>query len=156
MFHFNHRAAIVVLSAVAAMAQGCSNAVITESGANSFSLQEQASPLCNKDGTKKAMLKTAAAKTLQAGYDHFTVQERAHQFEASYEVDTSQIVEIGKGKFITIPSSETRVGTFETRFMDVTMHKEGQAGTSGAYSARQVLGPDWRNQAGDRLFSCMG
>lgn len=155
MFHCNHGAAILVLSALAAMAQGCSNAVITESSANSFSLQEQASPLCNQAGTKTAMLKTAAAKTLQAGYDHFKVKERAHQFEGSYELDTSEFVVTGKGEFITIPSSRTVEGTFETRFMDVTMYKDGQAGASGAHSARQILGPDWRNQAGDRIFSCV-
>lgn len=138
----------LLLSAMGLAACASSNTVRTS--ANTAIVQVSAAPICRGTGAARVAQKQAAIETLKAGFDRYIIVNAASANNVSLmalpgSYQTSGTINRGfySGTTTYRPGPIIARGTHDQAFA-IRMFRDGEAGSSQAISARQMLGPKWQ------------
>ena len=119
--------AAVTLTAVS----GCASTDVQPLTASSFAISTTAAPACGGSGARKVANQAAAIEVIKRGGDRFVfVSQNADSQVSGVNLD---------------PYAGLQVYRSNNQDLVVQMISRGQPGYNNSLSARQTLGPDWKN-----------
>ena len=140
-----------ILSPLPALAvAACAGSSAIRTSADTAIITTSAAPICRSTGAAKVAQKQAAIETIKAGYDRYMIVDaasadnvRVAQMPGSYH--TSGTVSGGYFNGTTTYRLGATIvyGTYDQAFA-VRMFHDGDPGSGRAVSAREMLGPKWR------------
>jgi hypothetical protein len=151
--HVTRTASVIAAAFLAVAAQGCATSRVEQVTANEFAMSTLASPICDTAGQKKAQLKGVAVQTLESGFDRFRVFAEDDSGTAlASEIDFSGALSLAGKDTSGLTPIPVHVANLKLR---VKMFRDGEPGAAGAISAREVLGPGWKNELNkEKSWTC--
>ena len=148
-----------VLTGLALAACTSSNTVRTS--ANTAIIQTSAAPVCGGVGAARVAQKQAAIETIKAGYDRYIIVDAASAnnvgvMQTPGTFHTTGTVRRGfySGTTTYQPGMPVIYGSHDQAFA-IRMFRNGEPGANQAIPARDMLGPNWQEQAkAGRLNTC--
>ncbi len=144
----------------------CASAEAIRTSQNTMIVQASAAPACGAAGAAKVAQTSAAIETIRAGYDRYIIVGGQANNDirlvqgpgtaTTYGTVTSSGLGTAtyQGTTFYIPGPTYAVGRHNQAFA-IQMFKEGEPGADRAISARQILGPDWKERAEKRVLTCL-
>lgn len=131
----------VLFLALAALT-GCARSSAVQLSADTVQITASAAPICGGAGAADVASKAAAAETLRRGFDRYVIMGSQAQNNVR---ETYYWNQAGGG---SMPSGSHDHGLLVKMFMD------GDPGGANAISAREVLGPRWREIVQNPSMTC--
>lgn len=123
--------------AIAIVLGGCAFSSTTPLAQDTFRVEANTAPICGAAGAQKIAMQQAAAETIRRGYDRFVViddKANAHK------------------QYTNIPGFAPSSHGNE---LVVRMFREGDRSAANALSARETLGPKWKELASKSVMNCL-
>ena len=147
----------VVLLALGA----CARTEAVRTSANTMFVQTAAAPACGSVGAMRVAQAMAAVETLRAGFDRYIITGG----QAQNNVSVTQMPgtfrttgTYGRGLYsanTTYQPGPTIVAGTHDQGFTIVMFKDSDSGAQQAISARDTLGPDWRDKVKDGVRTCL-
>jgi len=154
------RTAFIALAGALALG-GCARSEAVRTSANTMIIQTGAAPVCGGAGALKVSQQLAAIETIKAGYDRYIITAgqaqnnvSATQLPGSYNTTAIYGGGFYRGQTTYQPGPTIIAGSHD-QGLAVVMFREGDPGAQQAISAREILGPEWRDKVQTGIHTCL-
>lgn len=128
---------VVLAAAMAAALCGCALSSTTQLSQDTVRVEASTAPICGSTSVQKIALRQAAAETIRRGYDRFIIVD-----------DKAAVQRI----YTNIPGFAPPSHSNE---VVVKMFRESDRAAGNTISARETLGPDWKELSSKTTMTCL-
>ena len=156
---------IVFVALVALTQTNCAGTQTIRTSSNTMIVQASAAPACGAHGAARVAQTAAAVETIKAGFDRYIIlgsqaenNVSVTQSPGSYQTRGTLVYGGGSGVYqgtSTYQPGNTIISGSRDQSFAIQMFKDGEPHASMAISARDALGPDWKDKVEKRVITCL-
>jgi hypothetical protein len=140
---------------------GSASSSVLDVASDTIQISTSAAPVCGQSGAQAVASKSAAIETLKRGYDGYIIVDGDYQNNVrvvgrtpvTANTQTTGTINDYGNQATNSGQSTTNysggypiVGGRHQQAITIRMFREGDPGSERAVNAKQVLGPDWKEQ----------